>query len=130
MAAPPPQPDPGTADYQSLVDHELMTTRGARHRLDFDRDVDDQTILDCIDGAEQAPSGGNNGSRRWMIIRDQATKDKMAETDKESRIVAGRQREHKANMQRVIEGIKVKAEVDYRPQEPASGFPNLGSPSS
>ena len=56
-----------------------MTTRGVRRRLDFDRDVDDQTILDCIDVAEQAPTGGNNGSRRWMIIRDQATKDRMAE---------------------------------------------------
>ncbi len=56
-----------------------MTTRGVRARLDFDRDVDDQTILDCIDVAEQAPTGGNNGSRRWMIIRDQDTKDRMAE---------------------------------------------------
>lgn len=56
-----------------------MTTRGVRRRLDFDRSVDDQTILDCIDVAEQAPTGGNNGSRRWMIIRDQPTKDRMAE---------------------------------------------------
>lgn len=56
-----------------------MTTRGVRARLDFDRDVDDQAILDCIDVAEQAPTGGNNGSRRWMVIRDQATKDRMAE---------------------------------------------------
>lgn len=48
-------------------------------RLDFERDVDDQTILDCIDVAEQAPTGGNNGSRRWIVIRDQATKDAMAE---------------------------------------------------
>jgi len=56
-----------------------MTTRGVRARLDFDRDVDDQIILDCIDVAEQAPTGGNNGSRRWIIIRDQETKDRMAE---------------------------------------------------
>jgi len=79
MAAPTPNFDPGTSEYQSLVDHALMTTRGVRQRLDFDRDVDDQVLLDCIDVAEQAPTGGNNGSRRWMIIRDQATKDKMAE---------------------------------------------------
>ena len=62
-----------------MVDHALTTTRGVRQRLDFDREVDDQIILDCIDVAEQAPTGGNNGSRRWMIIRDQATKDRMAE---------------------------------------------------
>ena len=79
MAAPTPPFDPATAEYQSLVDHALMTTRGVRRRLDFDRPVDDQTILDCIDVAEQAPTGGNNGSRRWMVIRDQATKDRMAE---------------------------------------------------
>ncbi len=72
-------PLPGTSTYQAIVDHALMTTRGVRRRLDFDRDVDDQTILDCIDVAEQAPTGGNNGSRRWMIIRDQAIKDRMAE---------------------------------------------------
>ena len=70
---------PGTPDYQAIVDHALMTTRGVRQRLDFDRDVDDHVILDCIDVAEQAPTGGNNGSRRWMIIRDQQTKDRMAE---------------------------------------------------
>ncbi|MGH1492533.1 MAG: nitroreductase family protein [Acidimicrobiales bacterium] len=72
-------PEPGTPGYQAIVDHALMTTRGVRQRLDFDREVDDQVILDCIDVAEQAPTGGNNGSRRWMIIRDQETKDRMAE---------------------------------------------------
>lgn len=72
-------PKPATAEYQAVVDHALTTTRGVRRRLDFDRPVADQTILDCIDVAEQAPTGGNNGSRRWMIIRDQATKDRMAE---------------------------------------------------
>lgn len=70
---------PATPDYQAIVDHALMTTRGVRQRLDFDREVDDRTILDCIDVAEQAPTGGNNGSRRWMIVRDQATKDRLAE---------------------------------------------------
>ncbi|MDB9845770.1 nitroreductase family protein [Acidimicrobiales bacterium] len=79
MAAPTPEFEPGTEQYHSLVDHALMTTRGVRRRLDFERDVDDQTILDCIDVAEQAPTGGNNGSRRWIVIRDQDTKDRMAE---------------------------------------------------
>ena len=79
MAAPLPPYDPATPEYQALVDHALMTTRGVRARLDLERDVADQTIIDCIDVAEQAPTGGNNGSRRWMIIRDQQTKDRMAE---------------------------------------------------
>jgi len=78
-SAPEPAFAPASSEYADLVDHALMTTRGVRARLDFDRDVDDQIILDCIDVAEQAPTGGNNGSRRWMIIRDQATKDRLAE---------------------------------------------------
>ncbi len=62
-----------------MVDHALATTRSVRKRLDFDRDVSDELILDCIDVAEQAPTGGNQGSRRWIIVRDQATKDSLAE---------------------------------------------------
>ena len=66
------------------VDKALMSTRAVRRRLDLDRPVDHQIILDCIDVAEQAPSGGNQGSRRWLIIEDQRTKDALAEIYLES----------------------------------------------
>ena len=56
------------------VDRLLTTTRSVRKRLDFDRDVPDRVIFDCIDLAEQAPSGGNDASRRWIVIKDEATK--------------------------------------------------------
>ena len=42
------------------VDEVLSTTRAVRRRLDLDRPVDNQLLLDCIDLAEQAPTGGNN----------------------------------------------------------------------
>ena len=61
------------------VDEALATTRAVRRRLDFDRPVDNQLLLDCIDLAEQAPTGGNLGSRRWIIVRDQAVKDRLGE---------------------------------------------------
>jgi nitroreductase len=61
------------------VDEALSTTRAVRRRLDFSRPVDNQLLLDCIDIAEQAPSGGNLPSRRWLIVRDQATKDQLGE---------------------------------------------------
>ncbi len=61
------------------VDHALSTTRAVRLRLDLERPVDHQILLDCIDVAEQAPSGGNQGSRRWIVVRDQRTKDRIAE---------------------------------------------------
>ena len=61
------------------VDETLATTRAVRRRLDLDRPVDNQLLLDCIDLAEQAPTGGNLGSRRWIIVRDQAVKDQLGE---------------------------------------------------
>lgn len=60
------------------VDAALTTTRSVRLRLDLERPVDNEIILDCIDIAEQAPSGGNQGSRRWIVVRDPAMKDKLA----------------------------------------------------
>ena len=61
------------------VDAVLATTRAVRRRLDLARPVDNQILLDCIDLAEQAPTGGNLGSRRWIIVRDQAVKDQLGE---------------------------------------------------
>jgi nitroreductase len=59
------------------VDETLATTRAVRRRLDLERPVDNQLLLDCIDIAEQAPTGGNLGSRRWIVVRDQAVKDQL-----------------------------------------------------
>ncbi len=70
--------DTATVDLAS-VDGVLATTRAVRLRLDLDRDVDQETILECIDLAEQAPSGGNQGSRRWIVVRDPDIKKRLAE---------------------------------------------------
>ncbi len=72
------------------TDRLLTTTRAVRKRLDFSRDVGDQTLFDCIDLAEQAPSGGNDASRRWMIVRDAATKERLGEIYRESGEFMGR----------------------------------------
>ncbi len=61
------------------VDHALSTTRAVRLRLDLERPVDHQIVLDCIDIAEQAPSGGNQGSRRWIVVRDPEVKRRIAD---------------------------------------------------
>ncbi|WP_419838325.1 nitroreductase family protein [Candidatus Poriferisodalis sp.] len=61
------------------VDRLLTTTRAVRKRLDFDRWVSDETIFECIDLAEQAPTGGNDASRRWIVVRDQQLKDQLGE---------------------------------------------------
>jgi nitroreductase len=61
------------------VDEVLATTRAVRRRLDLDRPVGNQVLLDCIDLAEQAPTGRNLASRRWIIVRDQHIKDQLGE---------------------------------------------------
>jgi nitroreductase len=66
------------------VDETLATTRAVRRRLDLERPVDNQLLLDCIDLAEQAPSGGNLPSRRWIIVRDQQVKDELGELYRDS----------------------------------------------
>ena len=66
------------------VDEALTTTRAVRLRLDLERPVDNQVLLDCIDVAEQAPSGGNQGSRRWIVVRDRGLKERLAQLYMES----------------------------------------------
>ena len=61
------------------VDAALTTTRAVRRRLDLDRPVDDELLLECIDIAEQAPTGGNLGSRRWIIVRDPVVKAELGD---------------------------------------------------
>ena len=65
------------------VDETLATTRAVRRRLDLERPVDNQLLLDCIELAEQAPTGGNLGSRRWIIVRDQAVKEQLGQLYKD-----------------------------------------------
>ena len=61
------------------IDEVLATTRSVRRRLDLTRPVPDEVLLECIDLAEQAPTGGNQSSRRWMVVRDPARKAALAD---------------------------------------------------
>ena len=61
------------------TDELLSTTRAVRKRLNLERDVPDDLIMRCIELAEQAPSGGDIASRRWLVIRDTETKKRLAD---------------------------------------------------
>jgi len=52
------------------TDHLLTTTRSVRKRLDFSRPVSRDVVLECLDLALQAPSGGNRQPWRWLVIDD------------------------------------------------------------
>jgi nitroreductase len=61
------------------TDKLLTTTRAVRKRLDFNRPVPREVILDCIRLATQAPSGGNSQRGRWLVIDDPLLKREIAE---------------------------------------------------
>lgn len=52
------------------VDELLSTTRAVRKRLDLDRPVGREVILDCIRLAMQAPTASNAQDWRWVVVTD------------------------------------------------------------
>ncbi|MFN3257165.1 MAG: nitroreductase family protein [Ilumatobacter sp.] len=66
------------------TDALLSTTRAVRKRLDFDRDVPDGVLLECLQLAVQAPTGSNQQGWRWMVIRDAEKKEALAELYREA----------------------------------------------
>jgi nitroreductase len=57
----------------------LTTTRSVRRRLDFDRPVPRELILECLEIAVQAPTGGNRQEWQWLIVTDPAKKQFIGE---------------------------------------------------
>jgi nitroreductase len=63
----------------ATTDELLATTRAVRKRLDLDRPVSREIILDCLELAVQAPTGGNAQSWRWIVVDDAAKRAGLAE---------------------------------------------------
>lgn len=61
------------------TDRLLSTTRAVRKRLDLERPVDLQVVLDCIRLAQQAPTGSNNQGWRFLVVTDPAKRERIAE---------------------------------------------------
>ncbi len=61
------------------VDALLSTTRAVRKRLDFEREVPDDVLLECLQLAVQAPTGSNRQGWRWLVVRDAEKKAGLAE---------------------------------------------------
>jgi nitroreductase len=63
----------------AATDRLLTTTRAVRRRLDLDRPVERQVLLDCIDIAQQAPTGGNAQGWSFVVVTDPARRAAIAE---------------------------------------------------
>lgn len=51
-------------------DELLTTTRAVRRRLDMSRPVPDSVVRECVEIAMQSPSGSNNMSMEFVVVRD------------------------------------------------------------
>ncbi|MGC7100080.1 nitroreductase family protein [Amycolatopsis lurida] len=60
-----------------VTDHLLGTTRAVRRKLDLDRPVEREVLLDCLRLAVQAPTAGATQQWRWLVIRDQERRNRL-----------------------------------------------------
>jgi nitroreductase len=61
------------------TDRLLSTTRAVRRRLDLERPVEREVILECLQLAVQAPTGSNDQNWRWMVVTDPDKKAAIAD---------------------------------------------------
>ena len=54
----------------AVTDRLLSTTRSVRKRLDLERPVEPEVILECLRLAVQAPTGSNAQGWRWIVVTD------------------------------------------------------------
>jgi nitroreductase len=71
----------GTTPFDlTETDRLLSTTRAVRKRLDLDRPVEREVILDCLRLAVQAPTASNSQTWRWMVVTDPEKRKVIADS--------------------------------------------------
>jgi nitroreductase len=61
------------------TDSLLSTTRAVRKRLDLERPVEREVLLECLQLATQAPTGSNRQSWRWLVVTDPDKRKALAD---------------------------------------------------
>jgi nitroreductase len=61
------------------VDEVLTTTRSVRKRLDFDKPVPREVLVECLELAIQAPTGSNQQGWQWVFVEDADKKKVLAD---------------------------------------------------
>jgi nitroreductase len=61
------------------ADEVLSTTRAVRKRLDFDKPVEREVLMECLDLALQAPTGSNTQGWHFVFVTDPDKKKAIAD---------------------------------------------------
>ena len=61
------------------TDRLLSTTRAVRRRLDLERPVERQVILECLRLSQQAPTASNTQRWRWVVVTDPEKRKAVSE---------------------------------------------------
>ncbi|WP_084144729.1 nitroreductase family protein [Amycolatopsis jejuensis] len=96
------------------TDYVLATTRSVRRRLDLERPVEREVILDCLRLAVQAPTASNRQMWRWLVVDDPEVRKGVAELyarDTVPRIERRRERVDDAQTQRVFDSALRLTEI-------------------
>ena len=88
------------------TDRLLSTTRAVRRRLDLERPVEREVILDCIRLSQQAPTASNTQKWRWMVVMDEELRAGIAE-------IYGRGKQFLAQARAAIEADDVQTRRVY-----------------
>src|ERR1700709_556090 len=57
----------------------LATPRAVRKRLDLERPVEREVLLECLRLAVQAPTAGNGQGWHWVVVTDAAKRARLKE---------------------------------------------------
>lgn len=68
----------------AVTDYLLSTTRSVRKRLDLERPVEREVVLDCLRLAVQAPTASNSQGWRWLVVTDAHLRAELARMYRES----------------------------------------------
>ncbi len=83
MNQPTPSGDAPRID-RANADLLLSTTRSVRKRLDFDRPVEREVLLECLRLAVQAPTASNRQTWRWVVVTEPDLRLKIADYYREA----------------------------------------------